>query len=377
MGQLNKSQGNELQESQVQNFDSVVNSFFTKKFDDKEAEIYFKIAHLKQKYIRVKHSNLTEYIYSNYDEVKLEDGNNIDKEIFWQENVQALEKYLSNLLLDLDKPSGANFAANFTEEDKEKIKQHEKEIEELPYRIDDSIRLALSQYKVIFEKYNHAENGLEEVKKSYSEVSDKLDKATKESKAALDKLDKATKKSKAAIKKLDNSISEFISLLGIFSALIFGVFGGFEAFKSIFTNIDKASVNIVIIDSSILLLGLIILVFLLIQSISILSGKIFLACGCENTKKCSHKFYEKYPLFSFAVSLFLLILILGLLCKANKKLPFNFDLETILFYLGLIIIIIPIVAVLEFLVKKLKVKWTTIAAIITAILLLGILLFVT
>ena len=366
MGELSKNQ------NKVPDLDLIINSFFTEKFDKRKAKIYFRILHLNLKNFRVQHSALTEYVYSNYNDVKLEDANN-DKEIYWQENVHILKEYLLNLVKNLD-----GHGADYTEEEKKLIKSYKKEILELPDRIFESVKLALGQYKALFEKLTKATNiltdaidDLEKVNKNYEGESDKLNAASK-------KLDVAQKKLGVAQKKLDNSTSEFISMLGIFSALIFGVFGGFEAFKSIFTNIDKASVNIVIIDSSILLLGLIILVFLLIQSISILSGKIFLACGCENTKKCSHKFYEKYPLFSFAVSLFLLILILGLLCKANKKLPFNFDLETILFYLGLIIIIIiPIVAVLEFLVKKLKVKWTTIAAIITAILLLGILLFVT
>lgn len=341
MGQLNKAK------NKIQNPDEIINSFFTEEFDNKQAEIYFRILHLHPKKFRVQHSILTEYVYSNYNDVKLEDENSA-KEIFWQENVEALDKYLSNLVSNLDK-----IGTDFNEEEKKVIKEHKKEIEELPDRIDESIKLALSQYKVFFDKFSNATKGLEAATKGLEETNKNYHAASKKLDAASKELDAASKKSDAASKKLDNSTSEFISMLGIFSALIFGVFGGFEAFKSIFTNIDKASVNIVIIDSSILLLGLVILIFLLIQSISILSGKKFLACGCKNTKECNHKFYERYPLFSFSISLFLFILILGLLCQTNKKLPFNFDLETILFYLGLIIIIIiPIVVVIKFLVCK-------------------------
>ena len=176
----------------------------------------------------------------------------------------------------------------------------------------------------------------------------------KKSNETSKKLDVASKKLDVAQKKLDNSTSEFISMLGIFSALIFGVFGGFEAFKTIFTNIDKASVDMVIIDSSILLLGLIILIFLLIQSISILSGKNFLACGCKNISECNHKFYERYPLFSFSIGLFLVILLLGLLCKENIKLPLNLKLETVLSYLGLIILIIMSWFIGTIIYKKIK-----------------------
>ena len=328
MGELNKEQ------NKVPNLDLIVNSFFTEKFGEDKAKIYFIILHLQPRNFRVRHSILTEYVYSNYNDVKLEDANN-DKEIYWQENVHILKEYLLNLVKNLDE-----LGTEYTEEEKKVIKEYKKEILELPNRITESVRLALGQYKVLFEKLTKANNiltdatdDLKKVNKNYEGESDKLNAASK-------KLDVAQKKLDVAQKKLDNSTSEFISMLGIFSALIFGVFGGFEAFKTIFTNIDKASVDMVIIDSSILLLGLIILIFLLIQSISILSGKNFLACGCKNISECNHKFYERYPLFSFSIGLFLFTLLLGLLCKENIKLPLNLKLETVLSYLGLIILII-------------------------------------
>ena len=342
MGELNKEQ------NKVPNLDLIVNSFFTEKFGEDKAKIYFIILHLQPRNFRVRHSILTEYVYSNYNDVKLEDANN-DKEIYWQENVHILKEYLLNLVKNLDE-----LGTEYTEEEKKVIKEYKKEILELPNRITESVRLALGQYKVLFEKLTKANNiltdatdDLKKVNKNYEGESDKLNAASKKLDVAqkkLDvaqkKLDVAQKKLDVAQKKLDNSTSEFISMLGIFSALIFGVFGGFEAFKTIFTNIDKASVDMVIIDSSILLLGLIILIFLLIQSISILSGKNFLACGCKNISECNHKFYERYPLFSFSIGLFLFTLLLGLLCKENIKLPLNLKLETVLSYLGLIILII-------------------------------------
>ena len=342
MGELNKEQ------NKVPNLDLIVNSFFTEKFGEDKAKIYFIILHLQPRNFRVQHSILTEYVYSNYNDVKLEDANN-DKEIYWQDNVHILKEYLLNLVKNLDE-----LGTEYTEEEKKVIKEYKKEILELPNRITESVRLALGQYKVLFEKLTKANNiltdatdDLKKVNKNYEGESDKLNAASKKLDVAqkkLDvaqkKLDVAQKKLGVAQKKLDNSTSEFISMLGIFSALIFGVFGGFEAFKTIFTNIDKASVDMVIIDSSILLLGLIILIFLLIQSISILSGKNFLACGCKNISECNHKFYERYPLFSFSIGLFLFTLLLGLLCKENIRLPLNLKLETVLSYLGLIILII-------------------------------------
>lgn len=329
MGELSKNQ------NKVPDLDLIINSFFTEKFDEQKAKIYFRILHLNSKNFRVQHSVLTEYVYSNYNDVKLEDANNIGKEIFWQGNVEVLRDYLTDLVSDLD-----GRGADYTEKEKKVIKDYKKEILELPDRIFESIKLALSQYKVFFDKFSKATKGLSDATAVIKDVSKIYNASSKKSNETSKKLDVASKKLDVAQKKLDNSTSEFISMLGIFSALIFGVFGGFEAFKTIFTNIDKASVDMVIIDSSILLLGLIILIFLLIQSISILSGKNFLACGCKNISECNHKFYERYPLFSFSIGLFLFTLLLGLLCKENIKLPLNLKLETVLSYLGLIILII-------------------------------------
>lgn len=332
MGELSKNQ------NKVPDLDLIVNSFFTEKFDKRKAKIYFRILHLNSKKFRVQHSALTEYVYSNYNDVKLEDENNIGKEIFWEGNVEVLRDYLTDLVSDLD-----GCGADYTEEEKKLIKSYKKEILELPDRIFESIKLALSQYKVFFDKFSKATKGLSVATEVLEETNKIVNASLKKSNETSNKLDVASNKLKVAKNKLENSTSEFISLLGIFSALIFAVFGGFDSLKSIFTNINKVSVSMVIINSSLLMIGLIILIFLLIQSISILSEKAFLACGCKNISECNHKFYERYPLFSFSIGLFLVILLLGLLCKENIKLPLNLKLETVISYLGLIIIlIIPI-----------------------------------
>ena len=302
MGELRKSDSK-------QSIDQLIISFFTKKFDAKNAEIYFEVVHSQTNDFHVKHSSLSEYVYTHFDKVKrLEDGSTT--ELYWVENVEVLRNYLKE---------------NMSKFKKEDIK----EISELPNRIYESIDLAIIQYKYFFDKLSEANQKLNDVNKKYKKSSKRFS--------------KAAARFEMSSKKLDNSTSEFISMLGIFSALIFAVFGGFDSLKSIFTNINKVSVSTVIINSSLLMIGLIILIFLLIQSISILSEKTFLACGCENISKCSHKFYERYPIFSFSIGLFLVTLLLGLLCRENIKLPLNLKLETVLSFLGLIIILmIPI-----------------------------------
>lgn len=279
--------------------DSLIRRLFTDEFDDEKAKMYFEMVHYPAEKVFPNYSSLTEYVYFHYEEVKRpEDGNT--EEVYWQKNLGVLQNYLDKNISDYDP-------------------ENKKEILELPHKLSEDIELAIIQYKHFFEELTKAKDKLETVNMEYKKASGRLDESAAN---------------------FDNSSSNFISMLGVFSALIFGVFGGFDAFKSIFSNINKASVTMVIINSSILMIGLIILIFLLIQSISILSGKTFLACGCENTSECSHEFYERYPLFSFSISLFLFILVLGLVYgavyRAGVKTPYNLDLKQLLFYMGVV-----------------------------------------
>lgn len=297
--------------------DKLIKSFFTESFNYQKAEIYFDVMHLQINDFRVKHSILTEYVYSHYDDLKSDQYGNT-KIPYWLDNVETLKQYIEKN------------KSSFKDEDR-------KEILELPDKIKENIELAIIQYKQFFYQLTKANDQLKKVNKKYKKESRRLRKAST---------------------KLDNSSSSFISMLGIFSALIFAVFGGFDAFKSIFSNINKASVTMVIINSSILMIGLIILIFLLIQSISILSGKTFLACGCKNTSECSHEFYERYPLFSFSISLFLFILVLGLVYgvvyRAGVKTPYNFDLKQVLFYIGVVFLVVVIGFLLFKIYKNIK-----------------------
>lgn len=138
------------------------------------------------------------------------------------------------------------------------------------------------------------------------------------------------------IKTTKSSIySEFIAILGIFSALVFGVFGGFDAFKEMLSNLKDVSVGKVLMFSSLLMCGLTILVFLLLQAIGIISNKHYLACGCLKTTDCSHNFFDRYPLFMFAISGFSFIFSIGCLIY---YVPLNKSIITSIIILSLLVI---------------------------------------
>ncbi|MFB5516899.1 hypothetical protein [Enterococcus gallinarum] len=94
-----------------------------------------------------------------------------------------------------------------------------------------------------------------------------------------------------------NVYTDFISILGIFSALLFGLFVGFDTFKSVIEGIaSDAKLTRVVIMGSLMLIGVISLTFLLLNGIAMLTGKSFKSCCAD--KHCEHNLYQKYPVFS-------------------------------------------------------------------------------
>lgn len=267
----------------------LVEKLFTTKMSTNDLKVYFKTIHYTKSDFHIHNNLLSEYVYNHYNDVNISPAQEHD--VFWQENIHSLENYLNRLISE----------AESIRNDREKTKrigeeivltliQNKEAIEELAPKMEEHIKLALLQYETFFSE-------IEDIKKQANVLSQELE--TKEI-----ELKKATKK-------LNNSTANFISILGIYSALIFGVFGGFDAFKAIFSNMEKTPISTVLIDGSLLMVGLITLVFILLQSIGILSGKAYLACGHSNTSECDCSFSKRYPIFSLTLKIFLGILVFG------------------------------------------------------------------
>ncbi|QAR69946.1 hypothetical protein EQI52_09095 [Leuconostoc mesenteroides] len=105
---------------------------------------------------------------------------------------------------------------------------------------------------------------------------------------------------------------DFIAILGIFSALIFGLFGGFDQLSSVVNSSVQNGITKTLIFGSLISFMLIMLIFLLVHSIGMLTGKKLMACGCDNTSECSHSFFKRYPIFSTNILLCSIIFFLGI-----------------------------------------------------------------
>lgn len=151
-------------------------------------------------------------------------------------------------------------------------------------KIDKHMRLALLQYKQITDAGKKAD-----------ELADKSLKTMEE------------------VESIKGQIyGEFIAILGVFSALIFGLFGGFEGIKGILS-LFKNETNFGTISMYCGLVTLIIVTisFALIQFIGRLIGKDIKSCCSSN--KCSHPWFQKYKIYTICSGVSLGMILLGMM----------------------------------------------------------------
>lgn len=148
--------------------------------------------------------------------------------------------------------------------------------------IERHIKLAIIQQKYI-EKQTKRVNLLN------SRISAKL-RQTEISMTELEKSMSQMKIDKASI------YTDFIAILGIFSALLFGLFVGFDVFKEFVAAMTAtAKLSRSLIMGSLLLIGLVSLVFLLFEGIARLTDRNMKSC-CKDPF-CNHNIYQRYPVF--------------------------------------------------------------------------------
>lgn len=225
--------------------ENLIRSFFESKFEDKQLNIFLQIMFIEPSDYYVHHTDYTEYIYNNA--TKIAQQLNIQEEFFYKQNIERLEKYISEL--ETKKPD------LFTE-----VGDNYRALQEIPQRLNEHIRLARLQYDTFFS----------EVEKS------------KDLKARLIESEKALK---VASQKIDDSSNNMISLLGIFSSFIFLLFGGFQALSKIIAASLKNSVsfNKILFVTCVLIFFIFTVIYFMLYWIGKMTGRsiVDLNCGCN------------------------------------------------------------------------------------------------
>lgn len=110
-------------------------------------------------------------------------------------------------------------------------------------------------------------------------------------------------------KEIENTKSQIytdiVSILGIFSALIFALFGGLNLVSSL-SKLQDVRLGKVLLLSSFVAISLIVLIFLLLNGISSMVGKQMKSC-C-NKANCNHTLFQRYPFFIIGICASLLVM---------------------------------------------------------------------
>ncbi|MGR9047559.1 hypothetical protein ACQ4XT_02750 [Halobacillus faecis] len=86
-------------------------------------------------------------------------------------------------------------------------------------------------------------------------------------------------------KKYDDIITQFIAILGIFAAILMGAFGSIQGFTSMFNNAASLPVGKMLVASSIGGSAVVLILFLLFNAVSKLTGKRLSSCNCHMRRK--------------------------------------------------------------------------------------------
>lgn len=179
---------------------------------------------------------------------------------------------------------------------------------------------------------------------------DSLQWVINDSKNEISSFTKDTKKTLKEVSRTKGQMyTEFVAILGIFSGLIFALFGGFDTLSNSISTLGKGEVPItnVLIVTSVLLAGLSLVIFTLMQGISKLTNCSLRSCGCEDKLTCTHSIYQRHPMICWIIGLLALVFF-GSLIVANMSqsllnyLPIIIIVSSVMFFVSFVIIIFRI-----------------------------------
>lgn len=173
-------------------------------------------------------------------------------------------------------------------------------------KIKTHVSLAVVQREFIQSIYNDSEQEIKKITDDMAFAMNELEGTKKElvtTKKAMNLAEDNLNSTKGTI------YTEFIAILGIFSALIFGLFGGFQGIsQAVSSLVDHKNIGYLLVASSTITMCLTLLIFGLLQWVARISGRRLVSCDClsENKRDCKHSLFSRHKTF-FSIFLPLLV----------------------------------------------------------------------
>ena len=108
---------------------------------------------------------------------------------------------------------------------------------------------------------------------------------------------------------------DFVTILGIFTTIIFAAFGGIQLLGNALTNLSKENLVISIISGSFVFVSIIIILSLLFSGLSKMTDLTVRSCDCKERNSCKCRFSKKHPTIFYSFLLVLTILPFALLSR--------------------------------------------------------------
>lgn len=165
-------------------------------------------------------------------------------------------------------------------------------------KLIDHADLAHLQRKYIEDKIKKQESLLRGLHRSILKVRTESKKSTEELLETKKELDENFNKITTDIDNHKSSTyTQFVTILGIFTAITFGVFGGMEILGNVMSNIVEVRIAKLLIFSSLIIGSILTILYILLTGISNIIGLPNRSCGCEANSKCNHTPFQKHPIY--------------------------------------------------------------------------------
>lgn len=171
-------------------------------------------------------------------------------------------------------------------------------------KLKDHLKLSLIQKKFIEDSLRSLQGEMvvakAEIQQAMSEASSTVAKIEQQN-TQIGEIEERSKK----------ITTDFVSILGIFSSVIFAAFGGLEILKNILGNIEKVQTGKLLVFSSLTTGSIVFLVFLLLNGLSKLTRLNLRSCDCEHDE-CKCNLVQKHPSIVIINIILLFLFLIGL-----------------------------------------------------------------
>ena len=190
----------------------------------------------------------------------------------------------------------------------------------------EHLNLALSQKNSLYKKQKDQliilENGLSSEQNTLDALKHENNKHKEQLQLIIDdltaKLHNAQEAATKNKEKYDKMTIDFLSMMGIFSTIIFAVFGGLSQIGAIGDNLAETPISKILMYVSLSSITLILIVFISFNAISKLTGLKLKSCTCKKEEECQCTLKQKHPTLSFSLFFFVDLFLFSLVLKAIR-----------------------------------------------------------